>query len=82
MKKIIEHILMAIIAWLLWWIFYLLFQHNELLSDNKEQQDQFMLDREFYYSWMTNILSSIRDIDWKVSNISEQLEIDNIIINK
>ena len=52
MKKITEHFTMMIIAWLLWLIIYLLLQ-------NSIQQNQFMKDRDFYMSWLTNTLSFI-----------------------
>ena len=62
----IEHILMAIISWLLWLVLFLLLQNNS-------QQEQFMSDREFYISGITSMQSWINEINWKIDKQNEKL---------
>jgi hypothetical protein len=79
MKKIIEQIILLIIAWMIWGLFYHFLESINIVDD---KQDIFLEDRSYYQKEIWEMQDKLNEIQANTKKIAEQLEIDIIEITK
>jgi len=79
MKKIIEQIILLIIAWMIWGLFYHFLESINIVDD---KQDIFLEDRAYYQKEIWEMQEKLDKIQANTQAIADQLEIDIIEITK